>query len=252
MVEHSLGDECAGPTTYQREDMQRAFWRPPSAALCCCFISAIGGKRGCACSQVQNENRQRSRIYHSAPETIPLPHRYTWMRDHRVATSPADLFERHHVAIYRYLLRMIGSRDAAEELTQEVFVRVLKGLESYEERDKERAWLFRIARNLRCDRTRQLHRQQTPMPLEEIHLVEPQQQELRLSLIRVLATLKDDDREAFVLAEIAGFSYEEIAAICETSGAAIRSRIYRARMALRLALESPAARERYYVKGTHV
>lgn len=174
------------------------------------------------------------------------------MREHRVATSPAELFERHHVAIYRYLLRMIGSRDAAEELTQEVFVRVVKGLESYEERDKERAWLFRIARNLRCDRARQLHRQHTPVPLEEVQLVEPQQQELRLSLMRALATLNDDDREAFVLAEIGGFSYGEIAAICDTTPAAIRSRIYRARMALRLALDGPTVRERYFVRGTHV
>ena len=64
-----------------------------------------------------------------------------------MAATSAELFERHHVAIYRYLLRMTGSRETAEELTQDVFVRVLKGLEQYEERDREQAWLFRIARN---------------------------------------------------------------------------------------------------------
>jgi RNA polymerase sigma-70 factor (ECF subfamily) len=68
------------------------------------------------------------------------------MRGDRVATTPAELFERHHVAIYRYLLRMTGSRETAEELTQDVFVRVLNGLEHYQQRDRERAWLFRIAR----------------------------------------------------------------------------------------------------------
>jgi RNA polymerase sigma factor (sigma-70 family) len=169
-----------------------------------------------------------------------------------VATTPAELFERHHVAIYRYLFRMTGSRETAEELTQDVFVRVLKGLELYQERDRERAWLFRIARNLRCDHARQQHRQPPSTSLEDIEPLEPQRQELQVSLGRALAALTDDDREAFVLGEIGGFSYVEIGAICETTPAAVRSRIYRARLALRRALDAPAVRERSFVRGTHV
>jgi RNA polymerase sigma-70 factor, ECF subfamily len=147
---------------------------------------------------------------------------------------------------------MIGSRETAEELTQEVFMRVLKGLERYQERDRERAWLFRIARNLRCDYARQRNRQPLSTPLVDIEPVEPPQQELRLSLVRALAELSDDDREAFLLVEIAGFSYMEAGVICETTSAAIRSRIYRARLALRLALDAPASRERSIGKGIHV
>lgn len=169
-----------------------------------------------------------------------------------MTTTTAELFERHHVAIYRYLFRMTGSRETAEELTQDVFVRVLKGLELYQERDRERAWLFRIARNLRCDHARQRHRQPPSTPLEDVEPLEPQRQELQLSLARALAALDDDDREAFVLGEIGGFSYVEIGVICETTPAAIRSRIYRARLALRLALDAPAVRERSFVRGTHV
>ena len=167
-----------------------------------------------------------------------------------MATTPAELFERHHVAIYRYLLRMTGSRETAEELTQDVFVRVLKGLEQYQERDRERAWLFRIARNLRCDLARQSRRQPST-GLDDIEPVEPQRQELQLSLARALAALAEDDREAFVLGELGGFSYMEIGVICETTPAAVRSRIYRARLALREALEAPAVRERSFVRGTH-
>jgi RNA polymerase sigma factor (sigma-70 family) len=167
-----------------------------------------------------------------------------------VATTPAELFERHHVAIYRYLLRMTGSRETAEELTQDVFVRVLKGLEQYEERDRERAWLFRIARNLRCDLARRSQRQPST-PLDDFEPIEAQRQELQFSLERALAALAEDDREAFVLGEIGGFSYVEISAICATSPAAVRSRIYRARLALRHALEAPAVRERSFVRGTH-
>jgi RNA polymerase sigma-70 factor (ECF subfamily) len=168
-----------------------------------------------------------------------------------VATTPADLFERHHVAIYRYLLRMTGSRETAEELTQDVFLRVLEKMDGYQERDRERAWLFRIARNLRFDRARQQHRHPPPAPLKDVDLIEPQRQELRLSLARALAGLNDDYREAFVLVELGGFSYAEIGIICAATPAAIRSRIYRARLALRLELEAPAIRERSLVRGTH-
>jgi RNA polymerase sigma factor (sigma-70 family) len=172
------------------------------------------------------------------------------MRGDRVATTPAELFERHHVAIYRYLLRMTGSRETAEELTQDVFVRVLKGLEQYEERDRERAWLFRIARNLRCDLARRSLRQPSTS-LDGVEPIAAQQQELQLSLARALATLAEDDREAFVLGEIGGFSYVEIGVICEASPAAVRSRIYRARLALRQALDAPDGCERSFVRGTH-
>jgi RNA polymerase sigma factor (sigma-70 family) len=167
-----------------------------------------------------------------------------------VATTPAELFERHHVAIYRYLLRMTGSRETAEELTQDVFVRVLKGLEQYQERDRERAWLFRIARNLRCDLARRAQRQPSTS-LDDVEASEPQQQELQLSLARALAALAEDDREAFVLGELGGFSYVEIGVICEATPAAVRSRIYRARLALRQGLEPPGVRERFFVRGTH-
>jgi RNA polymerase sigma factor (sigma-70 family) len=147
---------------------------------------------------------------------------------------------------------MTGSHETSEELTQEVFVRVLKGLDQYSERGQERAWLFQIARNLRCDHTRQQHRRLPSTPFEDVELIEPQRQELRLRLTHALTTLSDDEREAFVLVEICGFSYEEISLICETTPASIRSRIYRARIALRRMLEPPTSRERSLVRGTHV
>jgi RNA polymerase sigma factor (sigma-70 family) len=166
--------------------------------------------------------------------------------------TPAELFERHHVAIYRYFLRMTGSYETSEELTQEVFVRVLKSLDRYRESGQERAWLFQIARNLRCDHTRQQRRRVPSMSFEDVERIEPQRQELRLMLTHALTTLNDDEREAFVLVEICGFSYEEISVICETTPASIRSRIYRARIALRRMLEPPAAGERSLVRGIHV
>ena len=154
------------------------------------------------------------------------------------------MFERHHVAIYRYLLRMLGSRDRAEELTQDVFVHALRAADQYEERAQERAWLFRIARNLRLDALRRDRRASTASTVDGADPEEPRQpaqQALQSSLRQALAMLPDDEREAFVLAEVVGLSYAEIAAACSATPAAVRSRIYRARMQLRAVLERPTA-----------
>src|SRR5215467_2453294 len=153
------------------------------------------------------------------------------------------MFERHHVAIYRYLLRMLGSRERAEELTQDVFVRALKGADRYEDRSQERAWLFRIARNLRLDELRRDRRAPAMSPVDTADAGESlqPQQALRASLRQALAMLADDEREAFVLAEVVGLSYAEIADACSATPAAVRSRIYRARMQLRAVLDVPTA-----------
>jgi RNA polymerase sigma-70 factor, ECF subfamily len=170
---------------------------------------------------------------------------------HLVPPTAADLFERHHLAIYRYLLRMTGSREVAEDLTQEVFVRVVRSSERYEERERERAWLFRIARNLRTDHLR--HERRTPASdtLWGVDVAGAAMQGLRLSLSQALDDLEANDREVFVLAEISGLSYAEIAAVCVTTPAAVRSRIYRARQALRAALAGSAPQSPMLVRGHH-
>jgi RNA polymerase sigma-70 factor (ECF subfamily) len=65
-------------------------------------------------------------------------------------------------------------------------------------------------------------------------------------LLHALAALGEEDREAFVVAEIVGLSYTEVAEVCAATTAAVRSRIYRARMALRSALDGAAER-----RGAH-
>lgn len=155
--------------------------------------------------------------------------------------TTAGMFERHHLAIYRYLFRMLGSRDRAEEMTQDVFVHALKGASRYEDRSHERAWLFRIARNLRLDELRRDRRRIPAMTAEDAEPLQPPRQALQASLRQALAMLPDDEREAFVLAEVVGLSYAEIADACSITQAAVRSRIYRARMQLRAVLDVPTA-----------
>jgi RNA polymerase sigma-70 factor (ECF subfamily) len=148
-----------------------------------------------------------------------------------------DLFERHHLAVFRFLRRM-GARPAdAEDLTQQVFVNVLAALASYEERQLERAWVFRIARNVRLDQLRAERRTPTREPMDErFAAAVPAGAAERLDLDSALARLGESDREAFLLREVGGLGYREIASLTESSPDAVRSRIHRARLALREAL----------------
>jgi RNA polymerase sigma factor (sigma-70 family) len=63
----------------------------------------------------------------------------------------ARIFEQHGSAIRRYLRRLSGHADVANDLTQDVYVRVVRAAAQYEPRERERAWLFRIARNVFLD-----------------------------------------------------------------------------------------------------
>lgn len=149
----------------------------------------------------------------------------------------ARLFERHHLVVFRFLRRMTGSLSLAEDLTQEVFLRVVRGIDSYEERSRETSWIFRIARNVLADR----HRSQTRTPVdapvhEAVALARPAVQALATALDQALSRLSDEEREAFLMREVGGLGYREIADACGATTDAARMRIYRARLALRRVL----------------
>lgn len=148
-----------------------------------------------------------------------------------------ELFDDHHVAIYRYLRKLTGRPDFAEDLTQEVFLRVIRHADTFDSRGRDRAWLLRIARNLAFDERRKEWR--APRPTNNPATLEQRRsdsQVLAICLEEALAELSDDERDAFLLREIAGLSYLEIASVCGGSREAVRSRIYRARCTLRSAL----------------
>jgi len=149
--------------------------------------------------------------------------------------TPEDVFIRHGRDIYRYLVRMTGRPDAADDLRQEVFLRVVRALRNGGPVGHERGWVFSIARNLVRDRQR---RQRTgPVMVETFN--EPATagtQALAFGLAEALAALADDDREIFLLKEIGGLSYAEIAVTCTCSVEAVRSRLFRTRAALRTTL----------------
>jgi RNA polymerase sigma-70 factor (ECF subfamily) len=153
-----------------------------------------------------------------------------------VRPTAADLFARHHLALFRFVYRATGRPDVAEDVVQDVFVRVVRGLETYRADGRDAAWLFAIARRLLLDRHRAAVRRPEAAEADpNAHAVDPGQ-ERSLAIDEALAQLPDDDRDVFLMREVGGLGYDDIAAASGLTPDAVRSRIYRARMRLRLLL----------------
>jgi RNA polymerase sigma-70 factor (ECF subfamily) len=143
------------------------------------------------------------------------------------------LFARYREPVYRFLCRLLGDRAAAEDLTQDVFLRALGAV--YRAGDQERAWVFQIARNLARDHAR---RAEHRGPVVEV-VDEPSpftDRAVAMTVAAAIGGLADQDREMFLMREIGGLSYGEIALACDATADAVRNRLHRARLALRQAL----------------
>ena len=154
------------------------------------------------------------------------------------------LFSEHRRGVFRYLSRFVGQPDAAHDLTQEVFLRVVRSPVPETTVAGRKAWVFTIARNVALNHVRDRGRR--PKAVELTEAARPATQELGAALGQALAALGDLDRDVFLLREAAGLSYDEIAAACELSTDAVRSRLHRAREQLRQSLDGPMARERHH------
>jgi RNA polymerase sigma-70 factor, ECF subfamily len=140
------------------------------------------------------------------------------------------LFTAHRDGVFRYLSRVVGQRDAPD-LTQEVFLRVARSPVPATTADGERAWVFSIARNLALNHRRDAGRR--PSTVELTDASRPASQETSIAMKQALEHLSLLDRDVFLLREVAGLSYDEIAISCAISQAAVRSRLHRARQQLR-------------------
>lgn len=147
------------------------------------------------------------------------------------------LFAEHRHGVFRYLCRIVGQTDAAHDLTQEVFLRVARTRVPDADPASRRAWVFRIARNLALNHLRDGQRR--PHLVEAADRAEPAVQELGAALNEALAALSETDRDVFLLREMAGLRYGEIADACELTVEAVRARLHRARQQLRTTLKGP-------------
>jgi RNA polymerase sigma-70 factor, ECF subfamily len=148
------------------------------------------------------------------------------------------VYGEHGPAVRRYFQRLTRNPDLADDLAQEVFLKVVRSAGTYQPQERERAWVFRIAQNVLLDHYRRSGRSREDQI--EVEPVQAPGQNVAADLQHALARLSPDDREVFLLGEIGGLSYAEIASLLDTTVPAVRSRIYRARLALREMLTPPA------------
>ena len=157
----------------------------------------------------------------------------------------AALFDRYQDRVWRFFRRRLADRPTAEELTQETFLAVLEGASRYEPRAPFPSYLFGIAFNLLAAarrRSRGAAPVDTPASFQEPVAGAPDHV-LVLWVRHGIAALDADDREILLLREYDALSYDEIAAVLSLPVGTVRSRLFRARLALKQRLDAPRPQE---------
>lgn len=152
----------------------------------------------------------------------------------------ADRFVRAlHRDVWRYVTYLSADPQAADDLTQDVFLRALTGLPGFEGRSSARTWLLSIARRTVADSLR--HAAARPRLADRYDWqIEAEQAQPRgipgfdegVALVELLATIPAERREAFVLTQLLGFPYAEAAMAMGCPIGTVRSRVARARTGL--------------------
>jgi RNA polymerase sigma-70 factor, ECF subfamily len=153
------------------------------------------------------------------------------------------LFERYRAAVWQFFRRRLNDPARAEELAQEVFMALLRNAGRYEPRASFRSYLFGIAFNLLLAERRKAAAQRTEPLDQEPAASTMMSADDSLWVRRALARLEDDDREILLLREYEHLSYQEIADLYRMPLNTVKTRLFRARMALKAALV-PDERER--------
>ena len=144
--------------------------------------------------------------------------------------------------VFNYVLRLVGDRALAEDLTQEVFLRVFQGLPSFSLRCRFTTWLFQVTKNRVLDELRASERRPRSVcsldemapfevldqPFERIEAVD--------ALWRAVENLNVDLKMALLLRDVVGLAYNEIADALEITLATVKWRIYKAREEVQVAL----------------
>jgi RNA polymerase sigma-70 factor (ECF subfamily) len=172
--------------------------------------------------------------------------------DRSAVPSWEEIVDQQSDRVYRLAFRLTGNRHDAEDLTQEVFVRVFRSLATYQPGTFE-GWIHRITTNLFLDQARRKQRIRFDALSDEradrlrSELPSPDtayaDQTFDDDIERALATLPPEFRAAVVLCDVEGLSYDEIAQILDAKLGTVRSRIHRGRAMLRTALAHRAPAE---------
>ena len=168
----------------------------------------------------------------------------------------AELIDRYQDRLYNAQLRMVGDVEDARDLTQDTFLRALSAISSFRGSSQVYTWLFRIGMNLAMNHRRRGHREKAVRgargdhdprvgrhaehllreasrraePTPDCHLEEAERREL---VQRAIEELQPQQRAIIILRDIESLDYEQIAEVLELAIGTVKSRLHRARMALR-------------------
>jgi RNA polymerase sigma factor (sigma-70 family) len=150
------------------------------------------------------------------------------------------LFERYHKRIFNFLARMTMDRDLAEDLTQNVFLRIIRYRSSYRQGLKFQSWIYQIARNVFSDHYQaNKNRFSDFVDVEKVsdHMAdgndEDDMDQKERVLHQSLAKLTEEQRELLILTRFQHMKYEEVATVMDTTVANIKVKVHRAILKLR-------------------
>jgi len=173
-----------------------------------------------------------------------------------------EIVELYRNRVYNLTFRMLGNSEEAEDVAQEVFITVFKSIDSFRGDSKFSTWLYRVTANHCKNRIKYLARRHdrdksefdetvdrdqasgaltgpNPSPRPDRHL---EAMELEKVMREAISKLDENQRLLIILRDIEELSYEEICTITDLAEGTVKSRLHRARMALRKKMQS-------YVKG---
>jgi RNA polymerase sigma-70 factor (ECF subfamily) len=157
------------------------------------------------------------------------------MLAHRAGDARAfeELFDRYREPVWRFFRRRVFDQRRSEELAQETFLAVLRAAGRYDARSSFRSYLFGIASNLLASSRRE-GRREAATEVGDFDVAAPGTDATTVLWVRqALAELDEKDREILMLREYEQLSYEEIAAVAGVPLGTVRSRLFRARLALK-------------------
>jgi len=166
-----------------------------------------------------------------------------------------QLIEGYQRKIFNLALRIIGNYDDASDLAQEVLIRIYKSIGGFKEQSSFSTWVYRITTNVCLDDLRKKKNRKVISLDEEIRVEDgemkrqivsddplpddvAEKSELRKTVFNAINNLSAEHRIIIVLRELHGFSYEEIAKIIKCPKGTVKSRINRARQALKCILQA--------------
>jgi RNA polymerase sigma-70 factor (ECF subfamily) len=148
----------------------------------------------------------------------------------------------YEVPVFNYVMRLVGDRALAEDLTQEVFIRVFQGLPKFSLRSKFTTWLFQVTKNRVLDELRANERRPRALvalddaPQLEVLDAPAEQVEMIEALWTAVDGLNSDLNMALLHRDVVGLSYNEIADSLEVTLATVKWRIFKAREDVQVAL----------------